>query len=206
MERPRVIALLEKAIENPVVFVTAGEGYGKTSAVHSFLRRRNKGAVWIPFSECDNDPPRFWESVIKAEGFNNRRIQKVLEEIGFPETPEQINRCYQVLSEDISGDTKRVTVVDDCHFIRNETILNFIKQLLALPFPQRVFILISRTEPELNSMTLLSKGLLSRITTRDLRFNEEEIGAYFRQRNIELSEEDTKNILTDTEGWARALN
>jgi len=206
LERPRIHALLEKTAQNSVVFVTAGGGYGKTYAVNSFLRQKNKIAVWLSLTERDNDPLHFWETVIKAVSFHNPVTGKELEEIGFPESLNQINRCFSVLAARVQDGKRFAIVADNFHLINEKTIFEFANAFLASPFPKETIFLISLREPELNTMTLLSKGLLSRITVDDLRFNEEEIAAYFRLRNVSLSREEAKRIFTDTEGWILAIS
>ena len=206
LERKRIHALLEKAVKNSMLLVTAGGGYGKTYAVYSFLRQKNKTAVWIALTERDNDPLHFWESVIKAVSLHAPSIGKDLEEIGFPESHNQISRCFSVLSRAAHYKKEYVIVADNFHFISEKSILDFINMLLTSSYPKEAIIMISLREPELNTMGLLSKGLLSRITENDLRFNEEEIAVYFRLRNISLSPEEAKEIFTDTEGWILAIS
>jgi LuxR family maltose regulon positive regulatory protein len=205
LERPRVNALLGKAMEKPVVFVSAGEGYGKTLAVNFFLRGRKEAVIWIPFSERDNDPWHFWETVTKAVGFHNRRSQKIMEGIGFPESSGQLNRLFSMLQSADPDNKGRIVVADDCHHLRNGLIFRFFERLLSFLSLRTTFILISRTETGLNTVLLLSRGVLSRITSDDLRFNEDEIAGYFRFRDTPLSEGERKEILTDTEGWALAI-
>ena len=205
-ERSRINNLLGKAVRNPVVLVTAGEGHGKTQAVYSFLRRNYKTAIWINLSELDNEPWHFWETVSKAVSCHNVRTGKAAEEIGFPKSSGQTNRIFSILQETVSDGKKHIIVADNCHLINAETILRFFLRLLTYPFPLRTFILISRTEPELITMPLLSKGLLSRITADDLRFSRKEIGDYFKSRNITLSARERNEIFTDTEGWALAIS
>ena len=211
LERPRIDALLEKALESPVLLVSAGEGYGKTHAVFSFLRRLGaKGSgnelIRISLSERDNDPSHFWESVVMAVGHRDPRAKKALEDIGFPESRNQINRCFSILSKAGAGGKKHIIAADDCHLIREGPIQKFIMQLFTFPLPNERFILISRTESIFNLMPLLSKGLLSRITAEDLRFSKEEISGYFRLRDIPLPEKECDEILADTEGWALAIS
>ena len=206
LERPRINALLEKALDSLAVFITAGEGYGKTFAVHTFLRQKGKKAIWISMSEKDNDPLHFWGSVVKAVAPFDAAMAKALEEIGFPETPEQIKGCLSVLAE--GADTERaknVVAVDNCHLINEEAILNTVNQILVFPFPRETTIMISRTEPKLNTMTLLSKGLMYRISADELRFNEKETGEYFRLCGADVSMEEAARICADTGGWALAL-
>ena len=206
LERPRLHALLEKNVKNSVVLVTAGGGYGKTYAVNSFLRSRNKTAAWLSLTERDNNPLHFWESVVKAISSQDPVIGKNLEEIGFPESPNQITRCLTLVGESIRNRKHFIIVVDDFHLIDEKSVIDFISEFISLPNPKETIIIISLTEPDFNTATLLSKGLLSRITVDDLRFNVEEIAAYFRLRNISLSCHEAKEIFAETEGWVLAIS
>jgi LuxR family maltose regulon positive regulatory protein len=206
LERPRLDVLLKRSLDYSVVFVVAGEGCGKTHAVRSFLDRTNKKVIWISLSERDNDPRHFWGSVIKAVSFHDPGTGKALEEIGFPESQSQIIRCHAVLQDATVDRKKHVVVVDNCQLVREKSIHDITSQVLAFPFPKETIILISRIEPALNTMALLSKGFLFRINADDLYFNEDEITAYFRLRNITLSPEEAKKIFTDTEGWILAID
>ena len=206
LERNRINNLLRKAARNPVVFVTAGEGYGKTQAVYSFLHRNYKTAVWINLSELDNDPWHFWETVCKAVSHHNPSAGEALAETGFPESSGQTNRIFSILQNTVQDGKKHIIAADNCHLIHKETILSFFLRLLSYPFPMRTFILIGRTEPAFITMPLLSKGLLYRITADDLRFSRKEIGDYFKSRNTILSAGEKNEIFSDTEGWALAID
>ena len=206
LERPRINALLDEALNNLVVCVTAGEGYGKTMAVKSFLRGRKESTVWINITERDNDPLHFWENVVQSVGLNEARTGKFLEQIGFPESQSQMTHYLSAVYGTASNREKNLIVVDDCHLIINERVLNFVNRLMAFPHRKETTILISRVEPKLNAMPLLSKGILSEINADYLRFNEAEVLSYFRLRNIELSRDEAKKILADTEGWILAIS
>jgi LuxR family maltose regulon positive regulatory protein len=97
-------------------------------------------------------------------------------------------------------------VLDDFHLIREPRILRFLERIVAALRQDTCLILISRTEPALNTVPLLSKGLLSRITADDLRFSKKEIDDYFKLQNISLTPDNLTLIHHDTEGWALALN
>ena len=206
LERSRINLLLEKALENLVVFVTAGEGYGKTKAVNAFLKKRRENVIWLSISEQDNDPWHFWENVVQAVSAHEPRTGKFLEETGFPESQNQMNRYLNAMYNTVSNREKILVVADDCHLIHDERIVNFVTRLISFPHRRETSILISRTELNFNTMPLLSKGYLSQIGTEDLRFNEEEIFEFFRLKNIKLSREDSRKILADTEGWALAIS
>jgi LuxR family maltose regulon positive regulatory protein len=55
-------------------------------------------------------------------------------------------------------------------------------------------------------MTLLSRGLLTRITSEDMRFNDQEIADYFQMRHLCMTAEELAQICRDSEGWPMALN
>jgi LuxR family maltose regulon positive regulatory protein len=50
LKRSQINRLLEKAVEKPVVIISAGAGYGKTQAVYSFVRKYSALVGWIQFS------------------------------------------------------------------------------------------------------------------------------------------------------------
>jgi LuxR family maltose regulon positive regulatory protein len=75
-----------------------------------------------------------------------------------------------------------------------------------VPDAKSTIVFISRTEPALNTVGLLARGRLSRVTVEDLRFNEDEIGEYFHLHRIPLAAEDAARIAHATEGWALAVD
>jgi LuxR family maltose regulon positive regulatory protein len=205
LERPRIHRLMEKAVEGHVLIVSAGEGYGKTYAVNSFLRQRPETAVWIQLSERDNHPWRFWENYTNAMGRRKARVGKELREIGFPETAQQFAKWFEIERREFSFPGKYVIVGDDFHRVTSRAVLDFIQRTMHSPIPNHTLILISRSEPALNLIPVLAKGRLDRLGAEDLLFTEEEIADYFRLRGIDLSGEELAAIHRDTEGWPLAM-
>jgi LuxR family maltose regulon positive regulatory protein len=205
LERPRIHRLLVKALEGSVLIISAGEGYGKTYAVSSFLKNRSETTIWIQNSERDNQPLRFWENYSRAMGFCKFHAGKELREIGFPETTRQFSKWYEIEIKDFSFPDKYVVVGDDFHRITSKSVLNFINRVLDNPIPSHTLILICRREPVLNITPSLSKGRLTRIGAEELLFTEEEIAGYFRLRNMDLSAEEIAAVHRDTEGWPLSL-
>jgi LuxR family maltose regulon positive regulatory protein len=206
LDRPRIDRFLEEAMENQVVTVTAGAGYGKTHAVYAFLRKYNVITIWIQLSEWDNIPERFWEHFVASVALISRETADKIIETGFPETERQFDRYVMVPNEDIYRDKKYVFVFDDFHLIHNPEILHFIERSVTAPFFNITSILISRSEPPLNLIRLLSKGLLAKIGEEQLRFTQEEMSAYFRLQGLEPKPPIAAAIYRDTEGWAFAIH
>ncbi|GHV95967.1 hypothetical protein AGMMS50293_22870 [Spirochaetia bacterium] len=205
LERPRINGLLAQALEGHVLVISAGEGYGKTYEVHSFLRNRSETTIWLQLSERDNEPWRFWENYTNTMGLCKAGAGREMREIGFPETAEQFNRWFEIDRREFSYPDKYVIVVDDFHRIRPGAVLDFIERAMSYPIPSHTLILISRVELDINMVPFLSKGRLTRIGAEELLFNEQEIAAYFRLRNMDLSAEELSAIHQDTEGLPLAL-
>jgi LuxR family maltose regulon positive regulatory protein len=206
LERPRMDLLLEKAVQNQVVIVTAGAGYGKTHAVYSFVKKRNVRTVWIQLSERDNIGERFWENFIAGIAGIGGETAGKLAEISFPATERGFDRYLKIPQEDVLPAEKYIIVYDDLHLLTDKTVLRFIERTTTSAFPNITSVLISRTEPSLNFMNIESKGLLARITEEDLRFTRDEMIAYFELLGISPSLQTVSSIYYDTEGWAFAIH
>ncbi|MDR2134548.1 MAG: LuxR C-terminal-related transcriptional regulator [Treponema sp.] len=206
LERPRVDRLLEKAMQNPVVIVCAGAGYGKTHAVYSFVRGCDAVVCWIQFSERDNIVEWFWENFIAAVTLINKKAAVKLAKIDFPETDRQFERYVEIPRSETPSAGRCIFVYDDFHLIHNESVLRFLERSITSSFPTITSVLISRTEPAVNLVKFQSKGLLGRITEEDLRFSREEMVEYFRLQNINPSSQAISSIYHDTEGWAFAIH
>jgi LuxR family maltose regulon positive regulatory protein len=206
LERPRVDRVLEKAFQSHVVTVVAGEGNGKTYAVDSFLQKEPRSVIWVQLSERDNLGPRFWENYSGAVARMNRKAAKTLAGLGFPESGPQFDRYCTLLKNGIVSRESYVIVFDDFHLITNAPVLRHLDRSLSAPVSKNTIVFISRTEPLINTVGLLAKGLLSRITVEDLRFSEEEIGEYCRLCQIPAGTDDISRIYHDTEGWALAVD
>jgi LuxR family maltose regulon positive regulatory protein len=206
LERPQIDRLLEAAIQNPVVVVNAGAGYGKTHAVYSFVRTRSALISWIQLSERDNIGERFWENFISGVTLVNPKAASKLAAITFPETERQFDQYLAIPEVETERDKRYIFVYDDFHLIHNKAVLRFIERSITSPFPNITSILISRIEPPFNLIKIISRGLLGRITQEELRFSQEEMLEYFRIQNITPAPQAVSSIYHDTEGWAFAIH
>jgi LuxR family maltose regulon positive regulatory protein len=188
-----------------MVTVTAGEGCGKTYAVYSFLQRGPWDIIWVQLSERDNLGWRFWENYTGEVRRLNQEAGKILANLGFPETQPQFDRYMTYINEKIISRKSYVLVFDDVHLIKSRLVLNFMERALAVPVSKNHIVLISRLEPEINTIAFLAKGILSQITAEDLRFTEEETAGYFRLCRVPLEDGELARVYRDTEGWALAV-
>ncbi|MDR0601691.1 MAG: LuxR C-terminal-related transcriptional regulator [Treponema sp.] len=206
LTRPRIDILLEKALQSPIVTVIAGAGYGKTHAVYSLVHKIDARTIWLQFSERDNIGERFWENFTAAVSTLSRESSVRLAEMGFPATERQFERYLEIPRHDVDPACKYIFVYDDLHLISDKMVLRFLEHSVTSSFPNISSILVSRSEPPFNLMKMVSKGQVTRITEEDLRFNREEMAAYFRLQNLNPSQQTLSFIYNDTEGWAFAIH
>jgi LuxR family maltose regulon positive regulatory protein len=210
LKRPHIFGLLQQGLQGPLITVVAGAGYGKTQAVYAFLRSGDVITTWIQLSEQDNLPSRFWENYTHTISLFNEKLAAKLADIGFPDTETKIDLWMSAL-EDVTTPAKKYALVfDDFHLIHNPDLLAFLERVIYLRFHNavnnRVTILISRTAPAINTITLASKGALLEIDEDDLRFTKEEVSDYFRILDVSPSHYALSEIYRDTGGWAFAVN
>jgi LuxR family maltose regulon positive regulatory protein len=204
-ERPRLNSLFMEAVRHPLVVVCAGAGYGKTSAVHDFLREYQAATVWIQLSERDNVGQRLWENYTHTLMPINEPFARAVHKLGFPDTDDKMNQ-YLTLTRKYLEAKRRIIVADDFHFIENPSVIRFVERAINnMPVGSSMF-LISRSTPHINTAGLIAKGWLFTISESDLLFTESELAQYFRRQGFSLQPDNLREIMRDTEGWAFSIN
>ena len=205
MVRPRLNALLEASLKNPLVIICAGAGYGKTRAVSDFLREQKKLFIWMQFSERDNVGTRFWEILNNAVGQINRPLADKFLKLGFPDTPDKLDQFFFMLHRG-KINQRGVYVMDDCHFLEVPLLIQFIDRLIHDLPDNRTLIMICRELPKINIVDMKAKGLISIINEDDLHFTESELTQYINQLDLSVERDCIREIYQDTSGWAFAIN
>ena len=207
MPRPRVERILNQVSECKLVYVIAGAGYGKTQAVHNYIHNQTDAVVrWMQLTESDNTGSRYWESLTRNIAFDNPDLADKLRKLGFPETLSRFKQFAEILRTTEHRSQKTYLVLDDFHLISSKQALTFAERCAHLQIPGACVILISRKEPEINAVTLFSKGWAGLITEEDLRFTESEIADFFSLRGIPYSADYLPRFAGITKGWALAVS
>ena len=204
--RPRLDNILDQATLCKLVYVIAGAGYGKTQAVRHYVEQK-KGATirWMQLTENDNIPSRFWEKLTHTVSIDNPEFANKLRELGFPETASRFKQLLE-LTRTIGDSDKRFFVFDDFHTIYSKEILKFIERCAHIQNFRLSIIIISRAEPDINIIPLLSKDEAKVITEEDLRFTDQEVEAFFHYRSVPISAQSLSQLIDAAKGWALAIN
>ncbi|MCL2530116.1 MAG: LuxR C-terminal-related transcriptional regulator [Coriobacteriia bacterium] len=206
LQRSRLNSLFKGAVDkHSLIIVTAGVGYGKTFAVQDFVESYNATTSWMQLSVRDNVSVRFWENFTHTIKQNNQLLATVLSELGFPDTPDKLNR-YAVALDTFLVEEKGILVIDDLHLIEDPSVLQFISYLASHTPHSWTLIIVSRTTPNISLAKQYTQGQVCNFSEDELRFTENEIVKFFRQLSISLPPGSLQDIFMDTEGWAFAIN
>jgi LuxR family maltose regulon positive regulatory protein len=191
--RRRVDALLDEAIEAPLVLVSAPAGAGKSTALSGWLARRDGGGRWYALEAEDNDPAVFWPSLAEALGLSDASQVTGAREVA---------RAL-VAEEAVRPGTPTVLVLDDYHVVANPSIHSGMDQLL-LEAPSSLRVVIgTRHDPPLMLARLRAQDALREIRFDDLRFDGGDVAALLNERmSIGLTQPELHRLTERTEGWA----
>jgi len=206
MPRIRLDRILDNAVRCKLVYMIAGAGYGKTQAVYNYLARQDAIVIrWIQLNESDNIDSHFWEGVVRSVSMDNPDLAASLRQLGFPETLARFKQFADLLKFIEHRSQKTYFVLDDFHVITNPQVLMFVERCAQQQLPNSCVFIVSRKEPEINTVSMFSKGVACIITEDELQFTEDEIAEYFNHCKAALSADDIRKIAKSTNGWALAL-
>ena len=110
--RPRLCALLSRAVKSPLVLVLAGAGYGKSIAVSDFAKECSLPVVSLNFTEDDNDCGKFREKFPYSidDLLRKKKHLVILDNAHCVKNPEIIEFFEQII-HDNSG---KITLIMVC--------------------------------------------------------------------------------------------
>jgi len=209
LNRVRVNDSLRQSVNYSLTILEAGTGYGKSTALLSFLNELKHPVYWFTISGSDRDPKLFLAKLFSA--FTQRSAtagEEALRILDMPEstTQEALIAFVNDLSRKIDEDT--LFVLDDFHRVRDIPEVMGSMDWLIENLPSHLHLLIATRHnlefKNINKWRL--KGRLLEIKKDQLIFTGEEIDALFQTHyGITLTEKDIETLLHLTEGWAIGL-
>jgi LuxR family maltose regulon positive regulatory protein len=219
VQRPRLLEALNAVHTHPLTLVSASAGSGKTTLLSVWVESnqqneklqatgREPTVAWLSLEALDNDPIRFWDSVIAAVRTRLPRVGKVaLAMLHQPELPPLSMLLTHLLNEIGQGSRALILVLDDYHVITDQIIHESLLFLIEHLPPTWHLVLISRTDPELSLARLRVRGQMVEICTDDLRMTFAEAAHFLVQRmGLPLTEEGVATLYQRTEGWIAGLH
>jgi LuxR family transcriptional regulator, maltose regulon positive regulatory protein len=202
--RPRLDKALDKTVDaHPVTVVSAPSGYGKTTAVASWARRRGEAVAWLSLGSADAEPGQLAAGIVESLqslSLIGESAQGALMHIDPEGDATSIYRQLCLAVQD-PGSTIHL-VIDDAH--RAGTGLSRgVLGLLLERVPGRLRLVLAGT----SSLELaLSRRRLTDpeafLSSRDLAFKRTETAAFARLLGKTV---DVDALIEHTQGWPIAV-
>ncbi|MEG6521915.1 LuxR C-terminal-related transcriptional regulator [Desulfotomaculum sp. 1211_IL3151] len=206
VDRPRICARLDGMLQSRLTLVTASAGFGKTTAIAQWARQAGFPVAWLSLDSGDNDPVRFWTYVAATLRGIRPDIGVEIESMLCSSTSPPWEAAISLLIDGMSHlPCDFVLVLDDYHAI-SESLVHETLSFMVRYAPGQFHLIISgRTEPSLPLPRLRAAGLVTELTARNLGFTTEEVAAFYKQRNIDLTREEVEKLADRTGGWAAGM-
>jgi LuxR family maltose regulon positive regulatory protein len=195
-----------------LTLVSAPAGFGKTTLLSEWIRRRSAGTIalrvaWLSLDESDNDPTRFLAYLIAALQTTEANIGKgALSALESPRPPPTEAVLISLINEIAAIPDRMILVLDDYHLIEAQPIHGALTFLLDHLPPQMHLVIATREDPLLPLARLRAQGQLTELRATDLRFTSSEAAEFLNQvMSLGLSAEDVAALERRTEGWIAGL-
>ncbi|WP_109479508.1 LuxR C-terminal-related transcriptional regulator [Paraburkholderia sp. C35] len=210
IDRPRLVALADKAESKRLTVIKAPAGFGKTSLALTWLNRlAANGAViaWLSLDSDDDEPTRFFHHLAQA-------VHNACPDVG----ASAINLTMEasllpaqligstLINELVEVDDEIYLFIDDYHLVSLPAIHDAMAHFIA-NIPSNTHVVIcTRTDPPLPLAQLRVKNELLEIDATALRFNIDETRDFVEHECPGgIHKAHIKSLFARTEGWAAAL-
>ncbi len=199
---PRLRAALKSILESPLTLITAGSGFGKTTAVSCFLDRLRQNAACRWYTCFGESPERAWSGICTLLSFAD------------PHTGDFLSKITSLTLDNLGN----VALLMDGFSCNNETILvidNY--QLAGFPEPYCLLDalaahhcqglhLVVLTQPIcMEKAGMISNPHIGQIFQDVFNFQTEDIRRLFEKNGVKICAEEARRLYEWTGGWAAAL-
>lgn len=198
----RIKNAMRSILSFPLTLITAGAGFGKTTAVSAFLEAL-PGARTVRWYTCFGEPPeRAWAGLCALLSLADAHTAGFLAKLGVP-APDSLGHI-SLLMDGLSCGGETVLVIDNY-------------QLAGFPEPYRLLDALAAHRCKNLHLAVLTQPICAgaapavfgpRIHTVGQEvfcFRAAEIGTLFARCGAEITSEDAALLAAETEGWIAAL-
>lgn len=207
LARERLLHQLDAARFHRLTLLSASAGWGKTTLLSTWATRFSFPIAWLSLDELDNDPVRFWVSVIAALRTCLPGVGEVALTMLCSPQPRPLTAILTTLLNELSGqDTPTFLLLDDYHLIDEQTIHDSLLFVLDHLPAHLHLVLSTRIDPVLSLSRWRARGQLLELRDADLRFQEEEAAQFLTYTmDLSLEVEEMADLTQRTEGWIAGL-
>ena len=206
--RPRLLKLLDRAIDWPLTLVSAPAGYGKSVLASQWAEHHEKNVAWLSLDQNDSELRLFLDYLLAA-------IDSVVPG-ACPSTTELNQAPRSLAPEVISGylvselndiETPIVLILDDYHLLSLDSPVHDLMTSVLRNSPRSLrVVILTRFDPPLPVGLLWADHHSSQVRIRDLRFSLKETAEYLeKMAGLTVSEQVLENLDRRLEGWVVGL-
>ncbi|MBN2503438.1 MAG: hypothetical protein JXB38_21860 [Anaerolineales bacterium] len=195
-------------IDSPLTLIYAPSGFGKSTLINYWRQTCGFPVAWLTIDRNDNQPTRFWNSLVMAlQSVDPNLGKKLFNYLRTSSSSISETEVISLLTNDITQFPELGLVLDDFHYIQDSRIFDFLQMWLEQFPPNLQMILSGHRKPPLALGDLRAKGMLTEFDTNSLRFSLEEGVSYLLKHTLdrELAHADLEKLAGHTEGWAAGL-
>jgi LuxR family maltose regulon positive regulatory protein len=186
-----------------VISVVAPAGYGKTTLLAQWARRKDPRAGWVSVDDHDNDPAVLLTYIAIAldriEAIDPRVFRALASSGAGIEVPRRLVAAMARMRDPVA------LVIDNLEVVANTESLDAIAALaLGLPVGSQLAI-GSRDGLPVPAARLRGQGEIVEISVDDLAMDSHEAGPMLLEAGVELASTDLDELVRRTEGWPVGL-
>ena len=206
VSRTPLISLLEKESGAvPLVVLSAGPGWGKTTLLAQWASRSRRPFAWVSLDEHDNDPIVLLTYVAVALDRLSPVDSSVFDALASPGVSVEGTVVPRLGAALATVDNAVVLALDDLHLLDNRACLDAIASLARHVPAGSQMALSARGGPVFPLGALRARGLALEIGPADLRMDEAAARQLLSASGVELPDEQLTELTEHTEGWPAGL-
>ena len=210
VQRKRLLNALDAVLEHRLLLCSASAGTGKTTLLSAWAAQSSHQVVWLSLDELDNEPTRFWVSIIAALRHSGKRLSQIGDlalAMMYAAQPLPLSTVLTTLISEVQRCSDEIILIlDDYHVIEDHVIQDAMRFLLD-HLPANLHLVLScRVDPALPLSRWRMRGQMVEIREAELRFTREEADSFLRSgMHLSISEEEVALLEARTEGWIAGL-
>jgi hypothetical protein len=211
LARDRLVDRLRENVHRRLTLVVADAGYGKTTLLADFSRRRHVRCLWYKLDPSDRDWVTFTSYLVaagrEAKADFGKSTAALLGQLAVGNPARDLVVESLIADFALLQDQPTALILDDYHLIDDSPDVRFIMTRLLREAPEALnVILCTRRRPDLPIGRLAARGEVHEIDTDALRFSRDETDQLFSSVYRQPLEQDViEEIEQRTEGWAASL-
>jgi LuxR family maltose regulon positive regulatory protein len=206
VSRAGLIDSLEERSESmPIVFLSAGPGWGKTTLLAQWASGSGRPFAWVSVDEKDNDPIvllTYVAAALDRVSPLDPAVFDALASTGVSVEATIVPRLGRALA---TSEQEVVLVLDDLHLLHDPQGLDAIAALARHVPAGSQLALSVRGDPPIPAAALRARGLARKVGPGDLRMDAADAGRLLGAAGVDLPDAVLAELVERAEGWPAGL-